>query len=392
MSTWPRKSLSPWVEIDDDMPHPPSGAGREAIKFPLRLFEKESGLMVRQRRQAFTLVELLVVIAIIGILVGLLLPAVQAAREAARRMQCSNNLKQLSLALLNYEGTYKKFPQGTRPGGWNGGWGTSFYVRILPYIEQTALANSYPWTERNPVFYTDAQARNEGYPGGNAYLRGTAPGINVLNLSIPSFRCPSSPTPEFGTGNNALQMASYPGISGAVEASPGYTPQRQSNCCTCCTAGKTNTGFVSGSGMLVNNTNIKIADAQDGTSNTMILGETSDFMIDGNGVKVDFTASPPHGWTMGSGQTNTVTTVNASNLERWFNLASIRYAIGTKNATLPGTDVNHGANNPLLSAHTGGIMAAFTDGSVRFLSNSLNLATLKYMADRDDGQTFSNDN
>ena len=347
--------------------------------------------MRRTKRQAFTLVELLVVIAIIGILVGLLLPAVQAAREAARRMQCSNNLKQLSLAMLNYESTFKKFPQGTRPGGWNGGWGTSFYVRILPFIEQTALANTYPWTERNAIFATDAQARNEGYAGGNAYLRGTAPGIQLINVSIPGFRCPSAPTPEFGTGNNAVQFASYVGISGAVEASPGYTPQRQNVCCTCCTAGKTSTGFVSGSGMLVNNANVKIGDATDGTSNTIILSEMADFLLDANGLKIDATGSPPHGWPMGSGQTNVVTAVSATSLERWFNLASVRYPIGTRNYTLPGIDVNHGANNPLISAHTGGVMAALTDGSVRFMSSSTNLATLKYMADRDDGQVFSMD-
>src|SRR5690349_5751837 len=112
--------------------------------------------MARQRgRSAFTLVELLVVIAIIGILVGLLLPAVQAAREAARRMQCSNNLKQLSLSMLNYESTHKKFPFGNRPGGYNGGWGTSFYVRILPFVEQGAMADMWPWVERNSVYYTD---------------------------------------------------------------------------------------------------------------------------------------------------------------------------------------------------------------------------------------------
>ncbi len=102
---------------------------------------------VQPGRKGFTLVELLVVIAIIGILVGLLLPAVQAAREAARRMQCSNNLKQLALGMLNYESTYKKFPQGVRPGGWNGGWGTSFYVRILPYIDKKRILIINPNSE-----------------------------------------------------------------------------------------------------------------------------------------------------------------------------------------------------------------------------------------------------
>ena len=106
------------------------------------------------RRVGFTLVELLVVIAIIGILVGLLLPAVQAAREAARRMQCSNNLKQLGLSMHNYESTYQKFPMANvvnfrtatdlRGDGW------TWHARILPFVEQTALYNQV-----NSVMGTD---------------------------------------------------------------------------------------------------------------------------------------------------------------------------------------------------------------------------------------------
>ncbi len=92
------------------------------------------------KRVAFTLVELLVVIAIIGILVGLLLPAVQAAREAARRMQCSNNLKQLGLAMHNYESTFKRFPSGNMVGP-SFSVGLSVHARLLPYMEQAAMYN-----------------------------------------------------------------------------------------------------------------------------------------------------------------------------------------------------------------------------------------------------------
>lgn len=348
-------------------------------------------------RPAFTLVELLVVIAIIGILVGLLLPAVQAAREAARRMQCSNNLKQLSLSMMNYESAYKKFPYGVRPGGYNGGWGTSFYVRILPFIEMTAMADRWPWVERNAVFYTDAQGRNEGYAGGNAYLRGQAPsGLNLLNMTIPAFKCPSSPLPDFQSGNNAVQMASYVGISGAVEPSPGYTPQRQGVCCSCCTNGQNvlgiNQGFASWSGMLVPNQCIKIGECTDGTSNTMILGESSDWTIDVNGAKQNPAGSWQHGFAMGTGTTAVRTSVVTTSTERFFNITSVRYPIGSRNYELAGVGTNHGSNNPMLSAHTGGIQAGFTDGSVRFLSNSTELATLKYMCDRDDGQVVNDTN
>ncbi len=112
-------------------------------------------------RRGFTLVELLVVIAIIGILVGLLLPAVQAAREAARRMQCSNNLKQSGLALHNYESTFKKFPSHQLGGGHlfaetQRGVYSGWYA-MLPYVEQTAVYNqvealqTVPWGNNNPV-------------------------------------------------------------------------------------------------------------------------------------------------------------------------------------------------------------------------------------------------
>lgn len=345
----------------------------------------------RRGRRGFTLVELLVVIAIIGILVALLLPAVQAAREAARRMQCSNNLKQLGLSLHNYHDTYKTFPFGVRTGGRNGSWGTSFYVRLLPYVEQTALANNWPWEEKLPA---GAAGQAEGYTAGNANLRGTP--VNLIGQRFSFVDCPSSPLDDFNTGNNAVQMASYAGIAGAVEAVTGnnYVPQFQRTGASCCAPGggspdKRNTGFLSGSGMLVGGNRLYgFQDCTDGSSNVMIIGETSNWAIDSSigGIKKHIDPSWPHGFPMGAGNNTAVTTPSGGAIERWFNLTSIRYPVGTNNFTLPGVDDNHGPNNPLLSAHPGGAMCTLTDGSVRFLAATTNIDTLKYLADRQDGK------
>ncbi|MCA9195521.1 MAG: DUF1559 domain-containing protein [Planctomycetales bacterium] len=154
-----------------------------------------------RRSSGFTLVELLVVIAIIGILVGLLLPAVQAAREAARRMQCSNNLKQSGLAILNYESAYKKFPPGNITDGNCCGTPshTVWSVAILPFIEQANLNGTY-----NPNLPIEDPA--------NSFLR---------QQNMPSYNCPSDPSagkllvPASGPHNNLQsRTSSYRGMGG----------------------------------------------------------------------------------------------------------------------------------------------------------------------------------
>jgi prepilin-type N-terminal cleavage/methylation domain-containing protein/prepilin-type processing-associated H-X9-DG protein len=123
---------------------------------------------------AFTLVELLVVIAIIGILIGLLLPAIQAARESARRMQCENNLKQLGLAFLNYLDTRKGFPQGRGYGPGSIGGQAGWSIAILPYLEQVAMAKSYDPKKS----YTDPANQP------------------IVSLHQAIFKCPTTPNPD----------------------------------------------------------------------------------------------------------------------------------------------------------------------------------------------------
>ncbi|MBN2577373.1 MAG: DUF1559 domain-containing protein [Pirellulales bacterium] len=149
------------------------------------------------RRRAFTLVELLVVIAIIGILIALLLPAVQAAREAARRMTCSNNLKQIGMGLLNYNAAMKQFPPGKiTPGTWSNTQKsyTCWAIEILPYIEQTALYRQY----HHEVYNEDP------------------PNQEVREALVSVYCCPSEP----GTGDLGKPESGPAGTSGGRSGIP----------------------------------------------------------------------------------------------------------------------------------------------------------------------------
>src|SRR5262245_19659909 len=187
-----------------------------------------SNLTNRWRRPWFTLIDLLVVIAIIAILIGLLLPAVQKVREAAARMKCSNNLKQLGLAIHNYHdtmgflptaGSMDGSPLSSRPAtGWLRGEGTNWAVHIMPYIEQAALYNKL--TFNGDSGWTDDQTQ----PGSSAVN-------NVLlsaNIVLPMYRCPSDPKNPLirndsnvreSSGNEVVLVTrnSYVAIAGAVD-------------------------------------------------------------------------------------------------------------------------------------------------------------------------------
>jgi len=312
--------------------------------------------MSARPRNAFTLVELLVVIAIIGVLVALLLPAVQAAREAARRSQCSNNLKQLGLAMHNYHVTFRAFPYNGHPQVGSGSTmqrGPSWLFRILPFMEQ-------------------GNAVDSAIDSGDWSLQdGSSPNTALLNtLRVDGVICPSSPLPETAVWNGVeLQTSSYVGIEGSYYVggtSVTTAPQPYHD-----GYGRANyNGVVS-----IAEYRIAMRSITDGTSNTMMISEQSDYQIDSSNNKVDLRSSGYWGgaWSCGAGARN------------WTqNVTTIRHPINGGYGGA-GNTAAYNANIPLLSAHPGGVQATFADGSVHFLPETINFATFTALADRRDG-------
>lgn len=321
--------------------------------------------MLRSRfgtRVGFTLIELLVVIAIIAILIALLLPAVQQAREAARRSTCKNQLKQIGLAMQNYHDTFGTFPLGSShtASGTSTGWGPSFWVGLLPYLDQANVYNNL-----------NLEATHAGYTG-------NCDNAAVSNQNMQFLRCPTDPRPDMGfsdlspTCGQNTTMPSYVGIAGATSQNGGFgfTPVERDNGAN---------GWCSGSGTLVPGEVIRMRDITDGTSNTMIIGEHSNWVIDGANRRA---LTGYHGWMMGKNSANRMPTYS----ERHFNLVTIRYRVGENNYSLNGFNQNYGCNAALISGHTGVAQAVFGDGSVRALGESADLAIIKRLATRNDGQ------
>ena len=329
------------------------------------------GARIRSRK-GFTLIELLVVIAIIAVLIALLLPAVQQAREAARRSQCKNNLKQIGLALQNYHDALGTFPIGGRSNGC-GNYGPSFWMGITPYLDQANLYNKFSFN-----------GTHIGYVSGGS--AGAINGAAASGVVIPTLFCPSSPLPAIVAGNS--QMApSYVGISGAMpDTANGFTETRVK-----APGGATNGGTHSFGGMLIGNAHVLIRDVTDGTSNTMIIGETSDYAYDSTNAQKRIDGGYYWSWMMSTADIGTGTgffPASGCSDGRIYNLMTVQYAPGTRTYNLTGVLEDHGPNNPLLSAHVGGVHVALVDGSVRFVSNNTNMVTVRRLATRDDGGTL----
>lgn len=317
----------------------------------------------RRPSSGFTLVELLVVIAIIGVLIALLLPAVQQAREAARRMQCTNHIKQLGIAVHNYHDTFKKLPYNASPKipatGTTVYRGPSWFVRLFPFIEQNAaydqLIFSGDWTHQD-------------IPN---------PNTNVLNgMVVAGLHCPSSALPETATWDKhgvayVAQRTNYVGIKGS-------SIQGGTTNVTSPTPNRSMYGQAFYNGVITdidpqNNAGaIKLASITDGTSNTLFVSEQSNYQYDGT-EKFDCTSSGYWGGAWSAGGSNS-----------WsHNVTVLRYPIGAFKGT--GNTAAYNSNVALTSAHPGGVMGGLSDGSVRFVAETVNFATLTALCDRADG-------
>lgn len=325
-------------------------------------------MALNKGKRGFTLVELLVVIGIIGLLVALLLPAVQAAREAARRTSCTNNLKQAALSAMNYESAITELPPGNLDAVQDG-YGHSFWVYLLPYSEGNALYDTFD--------KVGIDSRHTGWLGG-----GSNQNCNLANKALlggvvmPMLFCPSSDLPKFpglghayyGTNSNppsTAMMATYTGIAGAVDhESVGEFLVLPTN-------------VWSRGGCLIRNESVALKKVTDGTSNTLLLAEQSDWLEDDyTGDLVDARSDGNHGFTMGSRMGE----------DRTFNLTTVRHRINDKAGTLLGVAGNTGPNRPLQSVHSGGIFVASVDSSVKFLSEDTDLQVLFNLCNRNDGR------
>jgi prepilin-type N-terminal cleavage/methylation domain-containing protein len=304
----------------------------------------------RVRRTGFTLVELLVVIAIIGVLVALLLPAVQAAREAARRMSCSNNMKQIGIALHVYHDTILKFPFGwsDRGAGWS--------AMILPNVEQKNLYDTLQWAESN------------NWDSANT------PNRRACETVIPFYRCPSMAVAQHHNLNGITQRvpASYRGVASSTADSDDASNSAKSP--------KRSMENIDLEGIFYGCSTIRFADITDGTTNTFMVGESYyDERSSQNGQAMDF-------WYIGSPQIDPWSCkggTGGTEFSEFCGSTGVPY-----NARKIASTSGYVKELSFSSYHPNGSMFCLADGSVRFVSFSINYPTYQSLGSRNGGETI----
>lgn len=317
-------------------------------------------------KRGFTLIELLVVIAIIAILIALLLPAVQQAREAARRSTCKNNMKQIGLALHNYHDAFTTFPIG----GLKNSRGPNWRVGLLPYMDQ---APAYNQVSFNSSFWAHSSLQPI-----------------FRTLRVPAFVCPSSPHGITNDGEiplaNESMVHDYVGISGAV---PSATSGGSTSDCTA--ANIVSGGTYCNNGMLSVYFARRMRDCTDGSSNTIIVAEQS-----GNVGGSENSANPLggwHGWVNNSGeQMDAGTSLSSLGSVNGYlgGMTTVRYPPNSYwlSGAPSSASSEYEVNTVLNSFHVGGIHVLLTDGAVRFISENIDMDTLRQLSMRSDGQVI----